>query len=164
MKRRLHSEIRQTKPFASIEEEVFLQMLRTTQVAHHWCVERLRPLGISPAQLNVLRILRGALPQALSSRVIAGRMIQRDPDLTRMLDRLEAAGLIEKQRDTVDRRVVNVTVTKAGAEAAEAGARAVRSVLAERFAALGPRKLEQLANLLDQARGADGLDNEEATR
>lgn len=164
MKRRLQSEIRQTKPFGSIEEEVYLQMLRTAQVAHRWCVERLKPLGISPAQLNVLRILRGALPQALSSRVIGERMIQRDPDLTRMLDRLEAAGFVEKKRDTVDRRVVNVTVTKAGAEAAEAGARAVRSVLAERLAALGPRKLEQLANLLDQARGADGLDNEEATR
>jgi DNA-binding MarR family transcriptional regulator len=162
MKRRLHSELRQTKPFGSIEEEVYLQVLRTAQVAHRWCVEELKPLGISPSQFNVLRILRGARPEALSSRVIAERMIERDPDLTRMLDRLEAMGLVEKSRSTVDRRVVEVTVTKAGADLAEKGAIAVRELLAERFSVLGPKKLEQLANLLDQARGAVELNEEEA--
>ncbi len=164
MKRHLQSEIRQTRPFASLEEEVYLQVLRTAQVAHRWCLEELKPLGISPSQFNVLRILRGARPGALSSRVIAERMIQRDPDLTRMLDRLEAMGLVEKTRSTTDRRVVEVTVTKAGAEIAEKGARAVREVLAERLATLGPKKLEQLANLLDQARGAVELNEEEAVR
>ena len=73
----------------------------------------LKPAGLSPQQYNVLRILRGA-KGALNCTEIANRMINRDPDMTRLLDRMEAKGWIERARDGQDRRVVLATITQAG--------------------------------------------------
>jgi len=153
MKRRLRSELKQTKPFPTLEEEAVVELQRTAQVVVRWVAEALRPSKLTLPQFNVLRILRGARPGSLSSTEIAERMIADAPDLTRLLDRLEAAGLVEKARDTRDRRVVNVRVTAAGVELVEAASLAMRRRVQEELKPMGPRKLETLADLLEQMRG-----------
>lgn len=152
MKRHLHEELQQTKPFPSLEEEVHVQILHTAQVTGRVLAEALKPSGLSGSQFNVLRILRGARPEALPASRIAERMVSRDPDLTRLLDRLEANGLVEKTRDAEDRRVINVRITKAGAERVEAASKAVSQAVRAALGPVGSRKLEQLAGLLDLAR------------
>jgi DNA-binding MarR family transcriptional regulator len=156
MTRRLQDELKQSRPFQSLEQEAYLEIQRTAQVAQRWVAEALKPSGLSPAQFNVLRILRGARPGALSSRMIGERMVNHDPDLTRLLDRLEAQGLVEKTRDIEDRRVVNVRVTKSGMTRVEAASKAVNRRVTEALGPLGPRKLGVLADLLEQVRaGSD---------
>jgi DNA-binding MarR family transcriptional regulator len=156
MARQLRNEISQSKPFGSLEEEVVLEIVWTSQVAGRWVVEGLRPTGLTPAQFNVLRILRGARPDALSSSRISERMIHHDPDLTRLLDRLEAAGLVEKSRDARDRRVVNVRITKAGLQAVESASQSVRLKVQAALRHLGDRKLNALADLLELVRASNG--------
>src|SRR5205814_9488312 len=113
MSRRLREELKQTKPFESLEQEVFLEIQRTAQVTARWVVAALKTSGLTPSQFNVLRILRGAGPEGLACGAVCERMVNHDPDLTRLLDRLEAAALVEKFRDAKDRRVVKARITKA---------------------------------------------------
>ena len=155
MKRRLQDEIQQTKPFESLSVEVYLEILRTSQVAGRWVVEALRPSGLTPAQFNVLRILRGSQPDGLACTRIAERMINQDPDVTRLIDRLVAAGLVDKQRDERDRRVVNVAITKAGLTLTEKASKAVRTKLESEMNGLGERRLNVLADLLERIRATN---------
>jgi DNA-binding MarR family transcriptional regulator len=154
VKRKLRDEIQQNRPFECLEEEVYLEILRTSQVAGRWVVEALRPSGLTPAQFNVLRILKGSMPEGLASSRVAERMVNHDPDVTRLLDRMEAAGLVEKQRDERDRRVVNVAITKAGLKTTEQASKAVRLKLESALGCLGARQLNTLADLLERARGS----------
>jgi DNA-binding MarR family transcriptional regulator len=152
MKRTARVEIQQSKPFPSLAEEVHVEVLLTAQATNWVAMMALKPSGLSPTQFNVLRILRGARPDALPAGRIADRMVTRDPDLTRLLDRLEAQGLVEKSRDAEDRRVVNVRITKAGLARLVPASKAINQALKAALNPLGVRKLERLANLLDQAR------------
>jgi len=152
MRRGLRDELQQTRPFESLSVEVYLEILRTSQVAGRWVVEALRPSGLTPAQFNVLRILRGSRPKGLASSRVAERMINHDPDVTRLIDRLVAAGLVEKQRDERDRRVVNVAITKAGLTLTEQASKAVRLRLESEMDFLGERQLNALADLLEKVR------------
>jgi len=154
IKRHLHAELQQTKPFPSLEEEVHVQILYTAQVFAWVVTEALKPAGLSQSQFNVLRILRGAKPDAIPAGKIAERMVNRDPDLTRLLDRLEAAGLVEKSRDTEDRRVVNVRITNAGLERVEAASKTVARAIGIALGSMGARDLNQLAELLELARAS----------
>lgn len=153
MRRHLRSEIQQTKPFACLEEEVYLEILQTSQAAGRWVAEALKPHALTPPQFNVLRILRGARPETLSCVRIGERMVDHDPDLTRLLDRLETRGLIERTRDARDRRVMNVGITKEGLELVGAASKAVRARLETALGPLGKRNLDTLANLLERVRG-----------
>lgn len=153
MARRIRQELQQSKPFDSIEEEVAVEVQRTAQVMMRWLVEALKPSGLTPSQFNVLRILRGARPAALSSSVICERMVTHDPDLTRLLDRLEKARWVEKVRDAKDRRVVNVHITKSGTQVIEAATSAVRERIRGEMKGIGSRKLGELADLLERVRG-----------
>ena len=114
MTRALRDEIRQTKPFTSAEQEAFLSIGRTWAVLEHSFAETLRPYGITPTQYNVLRILRGAGETGLCRTEVMQRLISKVPDTTRLLDRMEAAGLIERERSDRDRRFVTTRVTAAG--------------------------------------------------
>jgi DNA-binding MarR family transcriptional regulator len=154
MKRHLHAELQQSKPFPSLEEEVHVQILHTAQVTGWVLAEALKPSGLSASQFNVLRILRGARPDALPAGRIAERMVNRDPDLTRLLDRMEANGLVEKARDAKDRRVVNVRITKEGVDLVERASKSVSQAMKAALAPVGARKLGQLADLLEQARAS----------
>jgi DNA-binding MarR family transcriptional regulator len=156
VKRRLREEIKQSRPFASAEEEVFLEIQRTADASLRWVAEALKPHGLSPTQYNVLRILKGAGSGGLASGEIAERMVTRDPDCTRLLDRLERRGLVSRARDRRDRRVVTVRITAAGLRlAARATGPALTRVQRE-LRHLGPRRLEALAGLLERVRAGEG--------
>jgi DNA-binding MarR family transcriptional regulator len=146
------------KPYATPEEGLVIEILRTSQAVGRWIAESLKPSGLTPTQFNVLRILRGARPEALACGAIAERMVNHDPDLTRLLDRLEAAGLAEKRRDTGDRRVVMVNITQDGVAAVERASRVIQERLRRELAHLGTRRLETLHELMELARRAPSRD------
>jgi DNA-binding MarR family transcriptional regulator len=114
MNRRARNGSRQKKPVHSLEEDVFVNLQRTADVLLRRVEETLKPHGLSPTQYNVLRILRGAASKGLACREIAKRMITRDPDVTRLLDRLEARGWIARARESGDRRVITTRITAKG--------------------------------------------------
>jgi DNA-binding MarR family transcriptional regulator len=154
MKRRLQDELKQSAPIPTLAEEVYLEIQRTSQVAGRWIAQALKPAGLTESQFNVLRILRGSRPNGLASSRIAERMVRHDPDLTRLLDRLEAGGLVEKSRDMRDRRVVNARITEAGLRVVESASEAARLRLQTALQPLGPRKLGTLADLLELVRAS----------
>ena len=114
MDRGLLRELKQKKPFAHPEEELFLSLVRTADLLGRKPSQLFKERGISPEQYNVLRILRGAGPKGLPCGEIAVRMVTRDPDITRLLDRLEARRLVTRARADGDRRVVSTRITPAG--------------------------------------------------
>lgn len=114
MSPRLQDELRQRKPFGSLCQEAFLNVARTEAVLRDGVERVLAPHGLSLAQYNVLRILRGAAPEGLCRNEIRDRLITRMPDVSRLLDRLEAVGLVSRIRSTDDRRLVNTTLTERG--------------------------------------------------
>jgi DNA-binding MarR family transcriptional regulator len=110
----LQHEIRQTKPFASLEQEASLSIERTAAALRHALAEALREFELTPAQLNVLRILRGAGETGLCRHEVGDRLIAQVPDVTRLLDRMEEAGLVTRTRSAEDRRMVRSRITPAG--------------------------------------------------
>ena len=107
-------ELQQIKPFRHIEEEIFLNLQRAADATLQELADVLRPSGISPTQYNVLRILRGAGEGGVTCKDIAARMITRDPDITRLLDRLERRHLVTRSRAKEDRRFVAIRITDGG--------------------------------------------------
>ncbi len=114
MSGRLLAELKQSRPFPSLETEAAVNLMRTADTVLRGLASVLKPRAISPEQYNVLRILRGAGRAGLPCGEIAARMVTRDPDMTRLLDRLEGRGLIARARDTRDRRVVKTRIAPAG--------------------------------------------------
>ena len=108
----LLEELRQTKPFASLEEEALLSIVRTSAVLMDEFEQMLKPYGITATQFNVLRILRGSEPDGLCRNELRDRMLTRMPDVTRLLDRMEEAGLVERVRGNEDRRLVSTRISK----------------------------------------------------
>src|SRR5947207_15543738 len=121
----LRDEIKQTKPFASSEHEAYLNVLRTASALEDGVEQLLRPHGLTCAQYNVLRILRGAGPEGLCRNEVRDRMLTRMSDMTRLLDRMEAAGLVERTRSASDRRLVATRITAAGRQPAHTVARPI---------------------------------------
>jgi DNA-binding MarR family transcriptional regulator len=114
MSPKLKDEIKQGKPFESLQAEVFLNLMRTADVLLRSQEAILKLAGLSATQYNVLRILRGAGEQGLCCREVGERMIARDPDITRLVDRLERRGFLTRNRDSKDRRVITVRITPSG--------------------------------------------------
>jgi DNA-binding MarR family transcriptional regulator len=110
----LQQELQQAKPFNTRAEEACLAILRTSAQLDRMFLQKLRPFNLTPPQYNLLRILRGAGPKGLACGQISDRMIALDPDVTRLLDRLEKRGLITRARERDDRRVVITTITASG--------------------------------------------------
>ncbi|MEP7382640.1 MAG: MarR family transcriptional regulator [Gemmatimonadota bacterium] len=110
----LLQEIRQQKPFVSLAEAAVLNVGRTMAVLDAGLERVLKPHGISGTQYNVLRILRGAGIDGLCRNEIADRLVTRMPDVTRLLDRMEEADLVARQRDSKDRRLVTTRLTDKG--------------------------------------------------
>jgi DNA-binding MarR family transcriptional regulator len=152
MATRLRDEIRQTKPFASPQQEAFLSLGRTWAVLEHALSETLKPHGITPTQYNVLRILRGAGEKGLCRAEVMQRMITKVPDATRLLDRMAAAGLIERERDTADRRFVTTRITEEGLRLLAALDEPVQALHRQHFAALDETELDSLNELLGRVR------------
>ena len=150
---RLADEIKMTKPFALPEEEATLSILRTADLIQQRTLEVLKPFEISAPQYNVLRILRGAR-EDLSCGQIAERMVNRDPDVTRLLDRMEARGLISRARDKQDRRVVKTRIAAEGMNILKQLDPLILEHHRRQFHGFGERKLKLLIGLLEQVREA----------
>ena len=149
---RLQTEIKQSRPFRSLEEEVYLNLLRTADALFRRQEELLKRVELSPAQYNVLRILRGAEPEGLACKEIAERMLTRDPDITRLLDRLEKRGLVRRSRDRRDRRVIVVRISKPGLRLLADLDQPVSELSRGDLKHLGNGQLRQLIRLLQTAR------------
>ncbi|HEX3130966.1 MAG TPA: MarR family transcriptional regulator [Thermoanaerobaculia bacterium] len=102
----IQREIHQTKPFRTRSQEGVVALLRTADVVRRYIGRVLEPHGVTTQQFNVLRILRGAGPEGLPTLAISERMIEEAPGITRLLDRLEAKGLVRRERCPGDRRQV----------------------------------------------------------
>ncbi|MDB5032819.1 MAG: MarR family transcriptional regulator [Chlorobi bacterium] len=109
----LQRELNQPKPFVSPAQEGVVALLFTADLLRRRLIAIVEPHGITLQQYNVLRILRGA-DEGLPTMTIGERMIERTPGLTRLLDRLEAKGLVNRVRGGVDRRQVRCTISTAG--------------------------------------------------
>lgn len=153
----VYNEIHQTKPFRSLEEEVYIAIRLTSEMMDQPWVRYLRKTeGISPSQYNLLRILRGAGVKGRTMSEISERMINRDPDVTRLADRTVKLGLARRLRDEVDRRVVKLFITEKGLEMLGRLDEAVVVFLKQALGALGPKRLRMLRDLLGEARAGFG--------
>ena len=133
------------------EEAAFLDLLRTTDMLSRRLVPVLKTEDLSATQYNVLRILRGA-PEGLACGEIAGRMITRDPDVTRLLDRLETRGLISRSRETKDRRTVMARITPEGLTLLSRLDEPVQAAHRKQLGHLGRERLRTLVKLLSLLR------------
>lgn len=157
---KLSREIKQTRPFRSLQEEVVLSMLRTADHLAVPMTDVLRDANLSLSQYNVLRILRGAGKEGLPCGEIADRMVRRDPDLTRLLDRLETRGLVSRSRDPEDRRIVRAAITDDGARLLASLDAPVQTTLRRTLAHMSRDRLAALCDLLEEARGTDDVEND----
>lgn len=149
---KLEREIKQTRPFHSVQEEVILSMIRTAELAAFPMSELLRTHALSSSQYNVLRILRGAGEEGLPCGEISERMVRRDPDLTRLLDRLEGRALVTRARGVRDRRVVRASITDAGLELLASLDAPVEGSARQALAHVPVSRLRQLLELLEEVR------------
>jgi DNA-binding MarR family transcriptional regulator len=151
----LRDEIKQTRPFGSLEEEVYLSLRLTAQLMNEpWARYLRKTEGISPSQYNILRILRGAGVDGRTMGEIAERMINRDPDVTRLADRTVKLGLARRDRDETDRRVVKLFITQRGLDMLERLDRPVVDFMKQALGGLGPKRLKELRDLLSAARAS----------
>lgn len=148
----LAGEIKKRRAFDLPQEEAYLNLLRTVSVLTEPFDRLLKTHDISEAKYNVLRILRGAGGDGLPSLEIGTRMIQRLPDVTRIVDRLEADGFVRRARTTQDRRVVLVQITDKGTDLLKQLDRPVNELHRSQFAKLSRRELDELNRLLVKAR------------
>lgn len=143
------------KPGSCPEEVTFLEMLRTTEALTHHFGQVMKNEELTSAQYNVLRILRGA-PEGLPCGEIGNRMVTRDSDITRLLDRLEKRALISRCRESKDRRTVSTRITQKGLELLAQLDEPIRSAHRKLLGHLGIERLNVLADLLRLARQPAG--------
>jgi DNA-binding MarR family transcriptional regulator len=152
MSGRIQAELKQTKPFGSLEEEAYLNIMRTSNTLNQGIAELLRGHDLTQAQYNVLRILRGAGESGLNASEIAGRMISRDPDVTRLVDRLEKRGLVDRWRCSEDRRVVWTRISQTGLDLINPIDTPLNELHRQLLSHLSQEKLQTLIGLLEEAR------------
>jgi DNA-binding MarR family transcriptional regulator len=133
------------------EEVAFVEMVRTIDVLSRGPVRILKSEDLSPTQYNVLRILRGS-PEGLPCGEIASRMVNRDPDVTRLLDRLEKRGLVSRCRENKDRRTVMTRISDEGLELLGRMDEPVQSAHRKQLGHLGRERLRALTELLREMR------------
>ena len=148
----LEQEIRQSRPFDSLEQAAHLSIVRTAAVLDHALGQALEPFGVTPTQYNVLRILRGAGEAGLCRREVRERMVTPVPDATRLLDRMEAAGWIERERAGEDRRFVTTRITAAGRALADRLDDPIRELHRRHLAGMSGEELQALIDALDRVR------------
>lgn len=133
---------------------MFLDLLRTSEVLSRRIDYVLKNADLSSNQYNVLRILRGA-SQGLACGEIASRMITRDPDITRLLDRLEKRALISRCRESKDRRMVLTRITPAGLKLLAELDEPVQQAHREQLGHMGRERLKALSELLELSRNLE---------
>jgi DNA-binding MarR family transcriptional regulator len=148
----LRDEIKQRKPFKSIHEEAALNIVRTAALLSADFEQIFKPHGLTATQYNVLRILRGSDADGLCRNEVRDRLLTRMPDATRLLDRMEKAGLISRSREQEDRRLVTTRLTKKGRQLVDDLDPIVARQHRERLGHLTDKQLATLNSLLTQAR------------
>jgi DNA-binding MarR family transcriptional regulator len=150
-------ELKQNRSFASHEQEVLLGLqIAAARIMEPWEKFLKSSAQLTPNQYNVLRILRGSHPTRLPCGDIAERMIARDPDITRLVDRLGRRGLVTRSRSRQDRRVVEVGITEKGLHVLQSLDGHVDRFPKAMLGHLGLKKLEQLVALLETIIGEPG--------
>lgn len=152
MPSRLEQEIKQQRPFPRRSAEAFVSIMRTAAILDHALNDALKPHGITPTQYNVLRILRGAGKRGWCGREIGERLVSKVPDVSRLLDRMEAQGLMTRERDATDRRQVTARVTPKGLQRLVQVAPALEELERQRMGRLGAESLKTLIETLDAVR------------
>jgi len=150
--RGLQAELKQSVPFRSREQEAYLALLRTADALQTSVESKLNEFGLTGTQYNSLRILRGAEPEGLPCSEIGQRMITHDPDVTRLLNRLEKRGLVKRARAKSDRRVVYGRITAAGLKLLREMDEPIEQHGREMLKHVGQEQLRQLIELLELVR------------
>src|ERR1051325_4714282 len=151
MKKRA-GEGRRKRRTRSAHADLFINIQRTAEALLWGVTETLKPAGLTPTQYNVLRILRGAGTEGLACREISERMVNRDPDITRLLDRLEKQGFVKRARDEKDRRVVTTFITREGLRVLEELDQPISELHKRQLGHLEDHHVEHLHGLLELAR------------
>lgn len=136
----------------SLDARVFVSLIRTADALSRGAEALLKPYNLSGTQYNVLRILRGAGEKGLACREVGCKLISRDPDITRLLDRMESRGLIARAREKEDRRVVKTRITAEGLRLLHDLDEPVRELHRRQMRHLTAKELKQLSDLLDRTR------------
>jgi len=152
MVRSLRAELEQQAPFRSLEEEAMLNILRTADLLNRSFAATFKAHGVTQTQYNVLRILRGAGADGRPSGEVASRMITREPDITRLLDRMEERGWVHRRKDPEDRRVMRAYLTLAGRELVDRLDAPVDALQEHCLGHLADAQLETLSDLLGTVR------------
>lgn len=143
--------LRELKRKHGLEQATFLNLLHAASELTQGVAELLKPWGLTVAQYNVLRVLRGA-SEGLACGEMGERLINKDPDVTRLLDRLDRNGLITRSRSEQDRRVVVTEITEKGRKLVDKLDEPVSQLHRAQLSHLGKEKLAALAELLEEAR------------
>jgi MarR family transcriptional regulator, organic hydroperoxide resistance regulator len=151
----VQSEIRQSRPFRSKKQEATIALLRTASVVSRALSRVLEPWSLSLAQYNALRIIRGAGAAGIATLAIRERMIEEGTTITRILDKLEEAGYISRERALPDRRQVMCYATAEGVRLLDKIDPLVNDADEEAVASLAAREVVQLIDLLDTIRAAN---------
>ena len=139
-----------SSPAIPLEDHIFVAILKTADGLSQQAEQLIKSAALTMAQYNVLRILRGAEPEGLLCRGISDRMISRDPDITRLLDRMETHGWITRQREKQDRRVVKTRITEEGLTVLKKLDQPVRELHKGQFSHMSASQLKSLAKLLEE--------------
>lgn len=148
MPSQLQAELKQARPFKSLEEEAHLSIQRTAALLEHAFEAALKPNRITATQYNVLRILRGSEPSGLCRSEIAERLVRQVPDVTRLLDRLEDAKLIVRERGGEDRRYVVTRITRSGLHLLDQVQHRIDEIHRKQLGHLDEAQLRKLISLL----------------
>lgn len=152
----IRTRLKQRRPFASPEQEAMLGIrMVAARLLSPWEQFLKAQADLTTSQYNVLRILRGSHPKPLTCSAIGERTIAREPDVTRLVDRLDARALVKRARSDTDRRVVEVQITGKGLELLRELDPHAQKMPHALIGHVGPRKLHQLATLLAEV--LDGM-------
>ncbi len=150
----IQREIRQTRPFRSVGQEAVVALFRTADLVRRYFGDVVEREGVTLQQYNVLRILRGAGTAGLPTLEVAERMVERAPGITRMIDRLESRGWVERRRTSPDRRQVHCAITLAGLALLRRLDEPVHAADDHAMRGLSTRDQGRLIALLDAVRAA----------
>jgi DNA-binding MarR family transcriptional regulator len=148
----VNSKSRASRSPAPLEERIFLAVLKTADALGQEAEQLTRSANLTGTQYNVLRILRGAGPEGLACREIGERLISHDPDITRLLDRMERRGLITRERQKDDRRVVKTRITPQGLNLLKPLDQPMRDLHKRQFRHVAVARMKILAAILEEIR------------
>lgn len=148
---RLEEEIKQNKKFSNEFEKLAVNILYTSSWLEAQNIQRFKPFGISPQQYNVLRILRGSAPKPLMLSDISSRMIDKNSNATRLVEKLRLKGFVKREVCENNRRQVDISITKKGLDLL-ADIDKVNDNWGESFKGLTKSEAETLNDVLDRMR------------